>query len=102
MISQRNLKKHATGYLLVALASGAAFAQETFTAHPSTQDPAVKVTLDTLKQWESELSNWGRWGPSDQRGTLNLITPEKTRQAAALVQVGETVTLQHFVTEEKS
>ncbi len=102
MISQRNLKKHATGYLLVALVSGAAFAQETFTAHPSTQDPAVKVTLDTLKRWESELSNWGRWGPTDQRGTLNLITPEKTRQAAALVQVGETVTLQHFVTEEKS
>lgn len=102
MISQRYSKKHATGLLLVALVSGAAFAQESFTAHPSTQDPAVKVTLDTLKQWESELSNWGRWGPDDQRGTLNLITPEKTRQAAALVQVGETVTLQHFVTEEKS
>ncbi|MDO8270321.1 MAG: cyclase family protein [Gammaproteobacteria bacterium] len=82
--------------------SGTAIAQESFTAHPSTQDPAVKVTLDTLKQWESDLSNWGRWGPHDQRGTLNLITPEKTRQAAALVQVGETVTLQHFVTEEKA
>ena len=102
MISQRNSKKHATGFLLVALLSGPAFGQENFTAHPSTQDPAVKVTLDTLKQWESDLSNWGRWGPNDQRGTLNLITPEKTRQAAALVQVGETVTLQHFVTEEKS
>ncbi len=102
MISQRNSKKHATGFLLVALLSSPAFGQENFTAHPSTQDPAVKVTLDTLKQWESDLSNWGRWGPNDQRGTLNLITPEKTRQAAALVQVGETVTLQHFVTEEKS
>ncbi len=102
MISQRYSKKHATGLMLVALLSGTAIGQESFTAHPSTQDPAVKVTLDTLKQWESELSNWGRWGPTDQRGTLNLITPEKTRQAAALVQVGETVTLQHFVTEEKS
>ncbi len=102
MISQRDSKNHAAGFLLAALLSGNAFGQESFTAHPSTQDPAVKVTLDTLKQWESELSNWGRWGPDDQRGTLNLITPEKTRQAAALVQVGETVTLQHFVTEEKS
>ena len=73
-----------------------------YAVHPSTQEPAVLVTLDTLKQWEQELSNWGRWGPNDQRGTLNLITPEKTRQAAALVTVGETVTLQHFVTEEKS
>ena len=102
MISQRNLKNHASALLLATLLSGTASSQESFTAHPSTQDPAVKVTLDTLKQWESELSNWGRWGPDDQRGTLNLITPEKTRQAAALVQVGETVTLQHFVTEEKS
>lgn len=106
MINQRNSQHRALNtslaLVLATLVSGAAFGQETFTAHPSTQDPAVKVTLDTLKQWESDLSNWGRWGPNDQRGTLNLITPEKTRQAAALVQVGETVTLQHFVTEEKS
>ena len=73
-----------------------------FHVHPSTQDPAVMVTLEMLSQWEKELSNWGRWGPDDQRGTLNLITPEKTRQAAALVRVGETVTLQPFVTDEKT
>ena len=73
-----------------------------FQAHASTQDPAVRVTLETLANWEEELSNWGRWGPDDQRGTLNLITSEKTRQAAALVQVGETVTLQHFVTGEEA
>lgn len=73
-----------------------------FPAHPSTQNPAIRVTLDTLAQWEQELSNWGRWGPDDQRGTLNLITPDKTRQAAALVTEGVTVTLQHFVTEEEA
>ena len=39
------------------------------------------MTLETLKQWEKELSNWGRWGKDDQRGLLNLITPEKTKQA---------------------
>ena len=76
-------------------------AQE-FQAHPSTQLPSRLVTLDILKQWEEELSNWGRWGSDDQRGTLNLITPEKTRQAAGLVRTGETVTLQHFVIEEKA
>ncbi len=75
---------------------------QAFRAHPSTQDPSLKVTLETLAEWEQELSNWGRWGPTDQRGTLNLITPEKTRQAAGLVQVGETVTLQHFVTGEEA
>ena len=65
-----------------------------FTVHSSTQEPSRLVTLETLKQWETELSNWGRWGNDDQRGLLNLITPEKTKQATNLVQEGRTVTLQ--------
>jgi hypothetical protein len=75
-------------------------ARETFQVHPSTQNPSVRVTLETLERWETELSNWGRWGPKDQRGTLNLITPRKTREAAGLVEDGVTVTLGHFVTTE--
>ena len=38
------------------------------------------------------LSNWGRWGDDDELGTLNHLSPEKTRAAAALVQDGVTVT----------
>ena len=87
--------------MLALFLFNAAAAQE-FQVHPSTQDPSILVTLETLSKWEQELSNWGRWGPDDQRGTLNLITPEKPRQAASLVRVGETVTLQHFVTVEKT
>ena len=40
------------------------------------------------------MSNWGRWGKEDQRGLLNLITPEKTKQALTLVKEAKTVTLQ--------
>jgi hypothetical protein len=76
--------------------------QQTFTASPATQDPAVRVTMEQIARWERELSNWGRWGPADQKGTLNLITPEKTRQAASLVRDGVTVTLSHFVSEEEA
>ena len=65
-----------------------------YTADPSTQDPKRLVTLDTLKRWEKELSNWGRWGKDDQRGLLNLVTPEKTKSALALVKEAKTVTLQ--------
>jgi kynurenine formamidase len=36
-------------------------------------------------------SNWGRWGPEDERGTLNLIGPEQTKRAAGLVRDGVTV-----------
>ena len=51
------------------------------------------VTKDTVDQWMTKLSNWGRWGQDDQRGTLNLITPEKRKRAAALVQAGVSVSL---------
>lgn len=73
----------------------------TFTPHPATQDPSVRVDIEQLERWADELSNWGRWGADDQRGTLNLITPEKTREAAGLVRDGRTVSLQHFVVMEK-
>ena len=44
------------------------------------------VTAAQYEQWKAELSNWGRWGPDDEMGALNLITPEKRREAAALVR----------------
>ena len=51
------------------------------------QFPTEAQVLD----WFTALSNWGRWGEDDQRGCLNLITPAKGKQAAALVQDGTTV-----------
>jgi kynurenine formamidase len=77
-------------------------ATETFRAHPATQDAKVRVTLNDLRRWEKELSNWGRWGVNDQRGALNLITPAKSREAARLARDGVTVNLQHFVEWEPS
>jgi len=34
---------------------------------------------------------WGRWGEDDDRGALNLLTPERVAKAAALVRDGVTV-----------
>jgi Putative cyclase len=65
-----------------------------FKPQPSTQEPSRLVTVAKLQQWEKQLSNWGRWGKDDERGLLNLITPEKTKQALTLVKEGKTVTLQ--------
>ena len=47
--------------------------------------------------WMNGLSNWGRWGKDDQMGALNLITPAKRKQAAALVKEGYSVALEHEV-----
>jgi kynurenine formamidase len=35
------------------------------------------------------LSNWGRWGAEDERGTVNFITPERIVEAATLVKTGK-------------
>lgn len=59
-----------------------------------------QVTPEEVLGWVEELSNWGRWGPDDELGTLNLITAEKRRQAAALVQDGVAVSLARDVDKE--
>jgi kynurenine formamidase len=43
--------------------------------------------------WLTERRNWGRWGPDDQRGAMNLVTPAKRVAAARLVRSGRTVSL---------
>jgi len=35
------------------------------------------------------VSNWGRWGTDDERGTLNHVTPERLVAAAGLVRQGK-------------
>lgn len=56
------------------------------------REPATKPEIDALFE---ALKAWDRWGPDDQRGTLNHLTPERTAAAAACVQTGETVSLAH-------
>lgn len=60
------------------------------------------VTRADVERWMKELSNWGRWGKEDQLGTLNLITPEKRRAAAALVKDGVSVSLSRDAAKEKA
>lgn len=49
------------------------------------------VTVEDVARLMQECSNWGRWGPEDQRGALNYLTPERVQAAAALVQDGVAV-----------
>jgi len=51
------------------------------------------VSEAQFEAWQTELSNWGRWGKDDQLGTLNLITPAKRMAALALVKEGVPVSL---------
>jgi len=53
-----------------------------------------KLSIDEFDRIFESVKNWGRWGPDDQRGTLNYITPEKVRQAASLVRSGRHVSME--------
>jgi len=35
-----------------------------------------------------KVNNWGRWGPDDERGTLNLITDAVVARAASCIRTG--------------
>ncbi|MEP6624993.1 MAG: cyclase family protein [Acidimicrobiia bacterium] len=41
----------------------------------------------------ARVSNWGRWGSEDQRGTLNLIDADAVRRGAAAVRRGVSFSL---------
>jgi len=56
------------------------------------------VTQDMMDDWKVTLSNWGRWGSDDEKGTLNFISPETRVSAAELVQTGTSVSLEREIT----
>lgn len=94
--------KHFSGSLvlitLVGLSSCGPASQPS--VEPSAEPEAVSeapeiVTVETVEQWMTDLSNWGRWGEADVLGAVNLITAEKRVSAAALVQQGVSVSLAH-------
>lgn len=42
---------------------------------------------------ELRARNWGRWGPEDERGAANLMTPAQVTAAAGLVHTGRVFSL---------
>ena len=48
---------------------------------------------DVVRETAARCRNWGKWGPDDERGTLNYITPEHVAKAAGLVKRGSVFSL---------
>ena len=59
----------------------------------ATGQTAEPVSRTDFNRWMEEISNWGRWGADDERGTLNLITDETRRAATQLVRDGVSVSM---------
>ena len=52
------------------------------------QEPDLKVLL------KNSPKNWGKWGPDDEVGSLNYLTPDVVVKAAGSIKSGKVFTLQ--------
>lgn len=48
---------------------------------------------DIIREIGARCRNWGRWGPQDERGTLNYITPDRVVAATRCVKRGAVFSL---------
>ena len=78
--------------VVVAVAAGVAATPACGVSTEQASEPPL-VSQAQYDRWIDELSNWGRWGPDDEVGAFNLITPARRAAAAALVTEGFTVSL---------
>lgn len=86
-----HLSRRQVLYLGGAVAAGAAAAWPAVAR--ADEGIAPIVDDESLERALPALSNWMRWGPDDQLGTLNLITADKRLGAAALIRSGRVVPL---------
>lgn len=64
------------------------------TANTESQASTGEVDVpEELREASRQVSNWNRWGPDDELGTLNHITPELVARAASLVKKGVTFSM---------
>jgi kynurenine formamidase len=53
----------------------------------------TQTGTDVLETYCERFNNWNRWGPDDEIGTLNFITPQKVLQALAIPKRGAVLSL---------
>ncbi len=92
------------GAVLAGVAlTGAGWASRAVVARVDAQAvpaPPPNPSRAEVVQMMKAISNWGRWGASDEIGTFNLITPAKRKEAAALVREGLSVSMAHTLDKE--
>jgi kynurenine formamidase len=54
---------------------------------------ADPISIADFERMFESVKNWGRWGPDDERGTLNYIGSSQVRAAAGLVRTGRQVSM---------
>src|SRR5207302_2278798 len=89
LMSRKNVTPH------VWVMAFAALALRATAATIRTEEARTPRTAAEFDAMFREINNWRRWGAGDELGTMNLVTAQKVREAAALVRRGITVSLSH-------
>jgi kynurenine formamidase len=58
-----------------------------------TEEEETTRDADKVRRLARTYCNWGKWGPNDELGAMNFITPDKVRRAAQLVRTGRVISL---------
>jgi kynurenine formamidase len=77
-------------------------AEPTRASSPRATARARDLTDAELEAMFRRCSNAGKWGPNDELGTLNYITPAKRVAAARLVRTGDVVSAGRDLATQKS
>ena len=51
------------------------------------------MSEEALRKLALQVRNWGKWGPDDELGTLNYITPDTIAAACRLATTGKVFAL---------
>ncbi len=86
---------------ILALFVGALLAPA-FTASEQAPSKRSPVNAEEFDRLFHQVKNWGRGGPADQLGSVNLITPAKRKDALKLAKTGQTVSLVHNPLTDKA
>jgi kynurenine formamidase len=95
------MKTLSASVLGVAVAASVNFATAPASVRAQGAPSHALITQAEYDKWQKDLSNWGRWGPNDEMGTLNLITAAKRKQAVALVKEGVSISIASNASTEK-
>jgi kynurenine formamidase len=52
---------------------------------------SAPIDQDTVREWGRRYSTWGRFGPDDELGALNFITPRCILEATSLPRRGQVI-----------
>jgi kynurenine formamidase len=52
-----------------------------------------KFSVRDVEKIAEKVRNWGKWGPNDEIGTLNYVTPDKIVEASREIKIGQVYSL---------